>query len=814
MAAELPTSARVVVIGGGIVGCSTAYHLTKLGWGDVVLLEQAQLTSGTTWHAAGLVGQLRQSKNLTRLARYAIDLYGTLEAETGQATGFKQNGAITVAQSPERLTELKRQAATAAIFDVECHVISPAEVQEKWPLARTDDLVGAIWLPHDGQTNPSDTTMALAKGARQGGVRIFEGTPVTGIEMLNGTVTGVSTPRGPIACEIVVLSAGMWSRELAHPLGVALPLHAAEHMYIVTEPIDGVARELPVLRDYDAYLYVKEDAGKLLVGGFEPVAKPWGMDGIPAGHEFGELNEDWDQFEIILKGALNRLPAMAEAGIRQFFNGAESFTPDQSYMLGRVPGKNGLYVGAGFNSVGIASAAGAGKALSEWIVEGEAPMDLWDIDVRRYQPFQAGPHYLRDRTVETLALYRMHWPHWQMTTARNARLLPYHDELAAEGARFGDVAGWERPLYYAADGTPEDPCYSFGRQAWWPNIIAEGKATRGGVALYEQTPFAKFILKGADALAQLQRLCTADLDVDAGQAVYCQLLNHKGGIEADLTVTRLKENEFFIVTSSGTGVHDFDWIERNMADDARAALVDVTSAYAVIGLMGPRSRELMSVLVKNDLAPAAFPFATMQWVDIGYARVMAIRVSYVGELGYEIYIPSEFARNAYRAITAAGAAFGLAHAGLYTQDALRHEKGFKHWGHDIGPEDTPLEAGLGFTCAWDKPVRFIGRDALLRQRDAGLKRRILSFTLDESEALLLHEEPIYRDGRLAGETTSGAYSPTLDRPICMGVIHGDEIIDRDFILAGEYEIDIAGERHRATPHLRPVYDPRGEKMRS
>jgi 4-methylaminobutanoate oxidase (formaldehyde-forming) len=809
----MKSHARVVIVGGGIVGASVAYHLTKLGWSDVVLLEKAQLTSGTTWHAAGLVGQLRQSKNLTRLARYAIDLYGQLEAETEQATGFKQNGAITVAQSPARLEELKRQAATAKTFDVECHVITPEDVAKMWPLARTDDIVGAIWLPHDGQTNPSDTTMALAKGARMGGAKVFENTRVLEIDMDGSSVCGVKTNKGDISCEYVVMCAGMWTREMAAPLGVTTPLHAAEHMYVVTEPMDDVANNLPVLRDYDAYLYVKEDAGKLLVGGFEPVAKPWGMDGIPPGHEFGMLNEDWDQFEIIMNGGLNRIPTLASAGIRQFLNGAESFTPDQTYMLGKIPGKHGLFIGAGFNSIGIASAAGAGKALSEWIVGDEMPMDLWDIDVRRFMPFQATADYLHDRTVETLGLYRMYWPNWQMTTARNARLLPYHRELADAGACFGAVAGWERPLVYDSDGQNPTTDYTFGAQAWWPNLKAEARATREGVALYEQTPFCKFILKGNGALHAAQRLCTANMDAKIGRAVYCQMLNDKGGIEADLTVTRLAENEFFIVTSSGSGIHDFDWIERNIADIADAVLVDVTSAYAVLGIMGPKARDLVAELSKADLSNDAFPFGTMQQLDIGYTRVMAVRVSYVGELGYEIYFPTEFAVNVYRAIKAAGQPLGLLHAGLYTQDALRLEKAFKHWGHDIGPEDTPLEAGLGFTCDWEKEIAFIGRDALLKQKAAGLKKRILTFTIERDDILLMHEEPVYRNGEMVGETTSGGYSPTLGKGIAMAAIHNAGGVDDDFINSGSYEIDVAGERISAMPHLRAVYDPGSIRMR-
>ena len=797
------------------MGCSVAYHLAGLGWTDIVLLEQNQLTSGTTWHAAGLVGQMRPSYNLSKLASYAIELYPRLEAETGQATGFKQNGAITVAQTEGRFTELKRQVSMAMSFGVEAYVIDPGEVAERYPLAHTDDLLGAIWVPKDGQTNPTDTTSALARGARMRGAKVIEGVRVTAIETAGGAVRGVTTVDGRIGCEVVVLCAGMWSRALAADIGVAVPLHAAEHMYIVTEALDAVTADLPVLRDYDGCIYVKEEAGKLLLGGFEPVAKPWGATGIPHDRPFIELDEDWDQFEVLMQAGLKRLPILETAGIRQFLNGPESFTPDNSYMLGEAPGLVNLFVGTGFNSIGIASAAGAGKALSEWIVGGAAPMDLWDIDVRRFQPFQANSRYLRERTVETLGLsYALHWPYRQHETARGVRLTPFHDRLAARGACFGVSAGWERPLWYAADGAEPRHEYSYGSQAWWPRAAEEAKAARHAVALFEQTPFAKFRLEGTDAEAVLQRLCANDVGVAPGWAVYTQLLNERGGIEADLTVTRLDETSFMIVTGSAVGVHDFEWIRRHIPDDARAVLTDVTSGIAVMGVMGPRSRELLAGLTDADLSNRAFPFRAARGIDIGTARVLAIRISYVGELGWELYVPSEQALPLYDALVDAGAGVGLVHAGMHAMDSLRLEKAFKHWGHDISGEDTPLQAGLGFAVAWGKNTPFIGRDALLAQKEEGVRRRLVTFTIEEGTPLMLHDEPILRDGALVGRTTSGNFAFTLGKPISMGyVANAGEVVERDYLTSGSYEIEVAGDRFPATPHLRPPYDPKGERMR-
>lgn len=814
MAQALSSTARAVVIGGGIMGVSVAYHLARLGWEEVVLLEQHQLTAGTTWHAAGLVGQLRNSESLTRVACYAIDLYARLEAETGQATGFKQNGAITVAQTPERLTELKRHAAMAGLYGVDCHVLTADEVAAKWPLGAFADIVGAIWLPKDGQTNPTDTTQALARGARAAGARIVEGVTVQAVETAGGRVAGVMTDRGRIACEVVVACAGLWTRPLLAPLGVKVPLHATEHMYIVTEPIDGLGADLPVLRDYDSRLYFKEDAGKLLAGVFEDQAKPWATAAVPEGHAFGLFDADWDHFAPYLEKAVARVPALEHAGVRQFLNGAESFTPDNRYMMGEAPELDGLFIGAGFNSIGIASGAGAGKALAEWIDGGEMPMDLWEVDVRRFAPHEGAPAFLRDRAVELVGkMYAMHWPYDQYATARGARLLPCHDALAAAGARFGVVAGWERPLWYAEPGDPAEPVLSYGEQAWWPRAAAEARAAREDVALFELTPFAKFELAGADAEAAVQRLCANDVGGVVGKVTYTQMLNDHGGIEADVTVTRLAEDRFLLVTSAGSAGHDAHWLRRHIDADARVAQADVSGAWATFGLMGPGSRALLAALSHADLSAEAFPFGTAREIDLGYAWARAQRVSYVGELGYELYVPVEQARGVHRDLCEAGADLGLRHAGLLAQDALRLEKGFKHWGHDIGPWDTPLEAGLGFAVAFDKNGGFIGREALLRQREQGLKRRLVTFTVDGGTPLLLHEEPVYRDGVAVGATTSGAMGFTIGKPVCLAWVNHPDGVDAGFIRAGSYEIDVAGERFAATPHLRPPWDPTGARMR-
>ena len=813
MPGSIPAHARAVVVGGGIVGCSVAYHLAKLGWRDVVLLERRQLSCGTTWHAAGLVGQLRSSHNLTRLASYGAVLYERLEAETGQATGFRRSGSISVARSAERLTELKRGASMARCFGVDVEVISPREAGRLWPLMRTDDLAGAVWIPRDGRTNPIDTTLALAKGARNAGATILENVTVTGVHRTNGAATGVSTDQGDIVSDVVVNCAGMWGREVGRMAAVNVPLHASEHFYIVTEPLAGVTRDLPVLRDTDGYIYAREEVGGLLMGGFEPVAKPWAMDGIPTDFGFSLLPEDWEHFRVLMEQAIVRIPALETAPVRRHVNGPESFTPDNRYMLGEAPELRNFFVAAGFNSVGIASAAGAGKALAEWIVGGEPSMDLWDVDIRRFMPFQGNRRYLRERTTEVVGLlYAMHWPFRQPETARGVRRSVLHDRLAARGAGFGVVAGWERANWFSAAGVEPRYIYTYGRQNWFPDAAAEHRAVRESAGLFDQSSLAKFLLEGPDATATLQRLCANDVDVAAGRIVYTQMLNRRGGIECDVTVTRLTADAYLVITIAAAATHDADWIRRGIGD-ARVTLTDVTSAFTVLGVMGPRSREILSRLTNADLSNATFPFGTTREIEVGYATVRATRITYVGELGWELHVPTEFAMGVYDDVVAAGEDLGLRHAGYHAMDSLRLEKGYRSWGHDIGGDDTPLEAGLGFAVSFKKSG-FVGRDALLRQRETLLPRRLVMFTLDDPDPLLLGDEPIYRDGALVGRITSGAFGHTLGRSVGMGYVAHADGVDEAFLQAGRWELEIATERFPATAQLEPPYDPKSTRVRS
>ena len=815
---QLPRHAQVVIIGGGIVGCSLAYHLTKLGRRDVVLLERKQLTCGTTWHAAGLVGQLRATLNMTKLAQYTTNLYATLEAETGQATGFKQSGSLSIATHAERFEELKRGASMARTFGLEVEVISNDTLKAMWPLIETRDVVGAVYLPKDGQTNPVDTTMALAKGARMGGARIFEQVQVQAVfsreRGRRRMVTGVGTDRGDITAEVVVNCAGMWAREVGRLCGVNVPLQACEHFYVVTELMPGLSPDLPILRDTDGCAYYKEDAGKLLLGAFEPHAKPWAVEGIPPDFCFDRLPEDVEHFMPVLEQATRRVPALETTGIHTWFNGPESFTPDVRYLLGEAPELRNFYVAAGFNSIGIQSAGGAGKVLAEWIVKGHAPVDLWDVDIRRMFPFQGDGTYLRRRATEALGLlYDMHWPYRQFETARGIRLSPLHERLAARGACFGEVAGWERANWFAPPGVEPRYEYSYKRQNWFAHAAAEHRAVREAVGLFDQTAFAKFRLQGADAEQVLQHICANDVAVPVGKVVYTQWLNPRGGIEADLTVTRLDQDAYMIVTSAATGLRDLTWLKGHIPDGAAVSLLNVTSAYAVLGLMGPRSRALLAGLADAELSNEAFPFGTAQQITLAGARVLALRITYVGELGWELYIPAEFAGGVFDALLEAGAPHGLRLAGMHVLDSLRMEKAYRHWGHDITDEDTPLEAGLGFACAFDKPVPFIGREVLLEQKRRRLTRRLVQFALEDPEPLLYHNEPIYRDGEIVGHITSGSYGHTLGRAVGLGYVRHSEGVTAEFVNGGRYEIEVACERMPARASLHPLYDPSGARIR-
>ena len=811
----VPSKARAVIIGGGVSGCSVAYHLTKLGWTDVVLLERKQLTCGTTWHAAGLVGQLRGSKNMTRLAKYSADLYVKLEAETGVATGMREVGSISVALTEERKHEIYRQASLARAFDIDVREIAPTEVKEMYPHLEVSDVVGAVHLPLDGQCDPANIAMALAKGARQRGAQVVEGVKVTRVRARDGRVTGVSWSKdgeeGTIDSDIVINCAGMWARELGAQSGVSIPLHACEHFYLITEPIPGLSR-LPVLRVPDECAYYKEDAGKMMLGAFEPRAKPWGMSGIPEDFCFDQLPEDMDHFEPILEMGVNRMPMLATAGIHTFFNGPESFTPDDRYYLGEAPELRSYWVAAGYNSIGIVSSGGAGMALAQWINDGEPPFDLWEVDIRRMQPFQKNRFYLKERVTETLGLlYADHFPYRQVATARGVRRSPLHEHLKARGAVFGEVAGWERANWFARDGQEREYRYSWKRQNWFDNQREEHLAVRNGVGLFDMTSFGKIRVEGRDACAFLQRLCANDVDVPAGRIVYTQMLNDRGGIESDLTVTRLSATAFLAVMPGATLQRDLAWLRRHVADEF-VVITDVTAAESVLCLMGPKSRDLIQKISPNDFSNEKNPFGTAQEIEIGMGIARAHRVTYVGELGWELYVSADQTAHVFEAIEEAGTELGLKLCGLHALDSCRIEKAFRHFGHDITDEDHVLEAGLGFAVKTAKGD-FLGRDAVLRKREEGLKTRFVQFRLRDPEPLLFHNEAIVRDGKIVGTVTSGNYGHYLGGAVGLGYVASEGQSEAD-LLGSSYQIEIAGERFAAEVSLKPMYDPKAERVRA
>jgi len=812
---NLPNHARVVIIGGGVVGCSVAYHLTKLGWTDVVLLERKQLTSGTTWHAAGLIAQLRATANMTKLAKYSQELYGNLEAETGLATGFRRVGSITTALTSERMEELKRSAAMARAFGVDITEISAAEVGEKYPHLNLDGVVGGVYLPKDGQGDPGNIALALAKGARNRGAVIAEHTCVTGLHKQDRRVTAVDWQSddgasGTITCDMIVNCAGMWGHEVGRMAGTNVPLHACEHFYIVSEPIAGL-EQLPVLRVPDECAYYKVDAGKLMLGAFEPVAKPWAMNGIPKDFEFDQLPEDFDHFEPILEQAVNRMPILGEAGIHTFFNGPESFTPDNAYHLGLSPEMDNVWVAAGFNSIGIQSAGGAGMALSHWMDTGEKPFDLGDVDISRAQPFQGNRRYLKERVSETLGLlYADHFPYRQKASARGIRRTPFHTQLAENGAVFGELAGWERANWYANDGQAREYEYTWKRQNWFDNAAAEHRAIRTGVGMYDMSSFGKIRVEGRDAEAFLNHICGADMSVAVGKIVYTQFLNSHAGIEADVTVTRLSDTAYLVVTPAATRLADETWMRRHVGD-FNVVITDITAAEGVLAIMGPKARDIMQAISPNDFGNDANPFGTMQHIELGMGLARVHRVSYVGELGWEIYVGADQAAHAFDTIWAAGQDHGLKLCGMHMMDSCRIEKAFRHFGHDITAEDHVLEAGLGFTVKTAKPA-FIGRDAVLKKREEGLQKRMVQFLLNDAEPLLYHNEPVLRDGQIVGHLSSGSYGHYLGGAVGMGYVPcAGETADQ--LLSSSFEIDVAGTRVKATASLKPLYDPTGERTK-
>lgn len=815
MTKELPKTAKAVVIGGGIIGCSTAYHLAKLGWTDTVLLERKKLTSGTTFHAAGLVGQLRTSANITQLLGYSVDLYKKLEAETGLGTGWKMNGGLRLACNQERWTEVKRQATTAQSFGLEMHILSPQEAFDLWPLMTTDDLVGAAYLPTDGQANPSDITQALARGARMAGATIFEDTEVLDLEIDKGRIRAVITAQGRIECERVVVCAGQWTRSFASRFGVNVPLVSVEHQYIITESF-GVPSNLPTLRDPDRLTYYKEEVGGIVMGGYEPNPIGWALDGIPEGFHYTLLDSNFDHFEQIMEQALGRVPALENAGIKQLLNGPESFTPDGNFILGEAPELKNFFVGAGFNAFGIASAGGAGMALAEWVTKGEPPYDLWPVDIRRFGRPHFDTDWVRTRTLEAYGKhYTPAFPLEEYTSGRPCRKSPLYERLKAQGASFGEKLGWERPNWFADLFANEEPrdIYTYGRQNWFDAVGREHKAVREAAVIFDQTSFAKFMLKGRDAEAALSWLAANDVAKPVGSLIYTQMLNDKGGIECDLTCARIAENEYYIVTGTGFATHDFDWISRNIPDGLHAELVDVTSAYTVLSLMGPNSRSILEKVTTSDVSNAAFPFGRVKTIGIAGCPVRALRITYVGELGYELHVPIEYATTVYDALMATDGQFGLVNAGYRAIESCRLEKGYRAWGSDIGPDHTPVEAGLGWAVKTRKNMPFKGREAIERQLEGGVKKILACFVPDDPDIVLLGRETIYRDDKRVGWLSSGGFGYTIGKPIGYGYVRNPDGVTEDFVLSGTYELDVARKRVPCKISLKPLYDPEMERVK-
>ncbi|MBS0364345.1 MAG: FAD-dependent oxidoreductase [Proteobacteria bacterium] len=811
----LPSRARVVIIGGGVTGCSIAYHLVQLGWRDVLLLERKQLTSGTTWHAAGLLTTLRDTETQTRLARYTQELYRRLEAETGQSTGIIDCGSIQLAMTPDKAHEMRRGLAMARGFGVEAHEISPAEVKSHWPLADVSDLAAAFYFPNDARANPTDVTQALARGARAGGARLIENVPVTGIRSDRGRVSGVTTALGDVEAEYVVNCAGMWARQVGRLAGVNVPLQAAEHYYLISEPVAGVHPKLPILRDPGRSAYIREEAGKLMVGLFEAEAKPWGLQGIPEDFSFTDIPPDWDRMAPYIEAAMRRVPILLDTGVKLLFCGPESFTPDHNYLMGEAPNLRNFFVAAGFNSLGILSGGGVGNVMARWIVDGHPPMDVWSVNLARAHAWQDNDRYLADRTVEALGIgYQDHWPFRQWRSARNVKKSVLHDRLAAAGACFGESAGWERPNWYAQPDEKPEYQYTWGRPNWFANHAAEHRAVREAVGVIEQSAFSKLLVQGRDAARVLNRIATANVDVSPGRCVYTQFLNTRGGIEADLTVTRLAADRFLVLTAGFTQTHVEAWIRRHTPEDACCVVTDVTGAYAMLNVQGPRSRALLSELSPDDFSNDGFPFATAREIRIGYQTVLAIRLTYVGELGWELYVPAPFTLPVYDQLIATGARHGLTHCGYHALNSLRIEKAYRDWSHDIGPDDTPLEAGLAFTCAWDKEGGFIGREALLEARAKGPpQRRLLQFLLEDPQVFVHHNEPIYRDGERVGYVTSGMYAHTLGAAVGLGYVTGLDATATRNLAGSRFEIEIAERRVAARASLAPLYDPKNLRVR-
>lgn len=802
----LPSSAKTLIIGGGIIGCSTAYHLAQMGE-EVLLLEKAGLTSGSTWHAAGLVGQLRSNANITQLLGYSIDLYNKLEEETGLATGWKMNGGLRLACNQERWTEVKRQATTAHSFGLDMQLLTPREAQDLWPLMDISDIVGAAFLPTDGQASPSDITQALAKGARAKGAVIRENTPVTEILTERGKLVGVRTAQGDVACEKLVLCCGQWTRELAKTIGVTVPLVSVEHQYMLTEAF-GVPSNLPTLRDPDRLTYYKEEVGGLIMGGYEKNGIAWAKDGIPDPFDFQLLESNFDHFEQLIELALPRVPKLQTVGVKQLINGPESFTPDGNFILGEAPEMANVFVGAGFNAFGIASGGGAGMALAEWVAKGAPPYDMWPVDIRRFGRPHTDTDWVRTRTLEAYGKhYTMAWPSEEHESGRPCRRSPLYDRLKSAGAVFGEKLGWERPNWFAEPGEEARDIYTFEQPNWHGPVGREHTAAREAAVLFDQSSFAKFVLQGPDAEAALQWIAANRVDKPVGSIIYTQMLNDRGGIECDLTCVRTGHDSYYIVTGTGFATHDFDWIRRNIPEGMNAQLVDVTSSNAVLSLFGPKARDILAAVTRADVSNDAQPFASARQIGIAGCPVLALRITYVGELGWELHLPTEYALTVYDALHKAGAEHGLRNAGYRAIETLRLEKGYRAWSSDIGPDHTPDEAGLGWAVKLKSNIPFKGREAVAAQREAGVKKILATFTA-EGDTILSGRETIYRNGERCGWLSSGGYGHTLGQSIGMGYVRASEVIDRDYVLDGTYELEVATKRVPAKVTLNPLYDPK------
>ncbi len=818
MSETLPSQASAVIIGGGVTGASVAYHLTKLGWQDVVLLERKQFACGTTWHAAGLIGTVRANESHARLAEYSMRLLHELEAETGQSTGFRQVGSLSIAHSEARWEELRRVAAMNNAFGVtRVDTVTTEEIASLFPLINTADLIGGTFVAHDGKGNPIEITNAFIKGARSRGARCIEGVRVDEVLVEGGRVRGVRTDQGTINTDFIVNCGGMWARELGQKNGVNIPLHACEHYYAVTEKHESVTADLPILRDHDKCVYIKEDAGALLVGAFEKHAVAWGQQGIPTDFSFDELPGHMEeQLMPVLEDAMVRVPVLGDVGWRSFFCGPESFTPDDEFHVGEAPEVKGYFVAAGLNSVGIQSSGGLGKVCAEWMHNGHSPLDLWSNDIRRMYPFMGTQAFAAERAEESLGLlYENHYPFRQFNTGRNVRLSPIHQRLIEHNACFGQVAGWERPNWFAPAGVKPEYQYSFGRQNWFDYSAAEHTAARESVALFDQSSFSKYLVQGRDAVSVLQRICTADIDTSTDKIVYTHWLNERGGIEADLTLTRLGEHEFMVISGAATTHKDLHWLKRHIGAEDFCTVTDVTNQYAVFGVMGPDSRALLEPLLRLDLSNDAFPFGRSVNAELGYAPIRVTRVSFVGELGWELCIPADMAIPCFDRLWEAGQQHGLVLAGLHALDSCRIEKKFLHFGHDVADEDTPLEAGVGFVCAMDKPIAFIGHDAIARQKDSKshLKKRLVQFVLRDPEPLFYHHEPILMNRDCVGYLSSGNYGHTVGGSVGLGYVKSDEPITSDWLAAHQWHINVGGKHIEAAAHLRAAYDPSGQRMR-